>query len=652
MNIIRHRAAAIWVCLLLAGICLLGGAAAEVHEGSSFGTLNGDEKMNAVYMPTFIMNSWYYLPENLPEGATVKVYGHVPSLKALTGPESETAVAGSIDYRSGDESLMPAVYFSDAEGQTAIYVDPGRVDHPGEVTLRFRLKSEHYYAFMDATLLILSWEEDPAFEVENPSREANIQANRAYRDIDLVNLFVREKAREVAEKYGRKADNGKYTTFSLTFLGDNEGLVEWSQYSDPGAAKPSESSNFLIGTACQVPEYGDYTLNLECRSVSFDVLLRALPYWIEGGETVKPGSAPVYQVIDAQPDTGRTFSWTLEGEGMTFDPDTGTLTVPEGTPEGASFTLTAAPSDGGSPVTLRGTVTSTVAATYVYQMEDAAPSAADAAITVSAKGGATALTAGKSLQMQAAFSNPDKVNRKQKNDGIEWSVEDAESGLAPEGVTIDKRGNLKADKSVSQLLKLRVIATSTAFQTRGTLDVTVVPQVVRVELEPEEVFFYTGFGGEQLVRARLIPESVPTVGITWTPSKKGVVEIAVDPAYGTAVLRPVAAGKTTVTVKEPGGKSAKLNVNVTDPVTGVTLSGSGKPAAGGTVTLKAALTPKSAGNKNVEWSLDVGEDVATVNEKGQVKISKDAPAGTVINVTCTALGAPTPVEAIMQIQVR
>ena len=52
----------------------------------------------------------------------------------------------------------------------------------------------------------------------------------------------------------------------------------------------------------------------------------------------------------------------------------------------------------------------------------------------------------------------------------------------------------------------------------------------------------------------------------------------------------------------------------------------------------------------MEWSLDVGEDIATV-DKGKVKISKDAPAGTVITVTCTALGVPEPVTATAQITV-
>ena len=53
----------------------------------------------------------------------------------------------------------------------------------------------------------------------------------------------------------------------------------------------------------------------------------------------------------------------------------------------------------------------------------------------------------------------------------------------------------------------------------------------------------------------------------------------------------------------------------------------------------------------VQWSLDVGEDIATINEKGQLTISKTAPSGTKITVTCTALGAPTPVTASTVIEI-
>ena len=176
------------------------------------------------------------------------------------------------------------------------------------------------------------------------------------------------------------------------------------------------------------------------------------------------------------------------------------------------------------------------------------------------------------------------------------------------------------------------------------------PQVKAVSVEPAELFFYTGTEGSAEVKAVLDPDTVPPLGITWTPSKKDVVEITADAENGTAVIRPLGAGKITVAVKEPGGKNAKLSVNVIQPVETVELTVKGNAKPGGTVTVAAAVLPKQAGNKDVEWSLDVGEEIATIT-KGKLKIAKTAPAGTVITVTCTAAGAPEPVTATVQVEV-
>jgi hypothetical protein len=132
--------------------------------------------------------------------------------------------------------------------------------------------------------------------------------------------------------------------------------------------------------------------------------------------------------------------------------------------------------------------------------------------------------------------------------------------------------------------------------------------------------------------------------------KKDIIEIT-DVADGEVSIKPLAAGKTTIAVKEPGGKNAKLNVSVVQPVESVTLTVKGNIKPGGSVNVAADLQPKQAGNKNLEWSVDVGEDVATINAKGQVKISKEAASGTKITVTCKALGSPEPIVSTTEIEI-
>lgn len=290
------------------------------------------------------------------------------------------------------------------------------------------------------------------------------------------------------------------------------------------------------------------------------------------------------------------------------------------------------------------------AATLQYDPESAPFTADDAAITITVKDDPAAVSAGKTLQFKAGFNNPQRVSNKNKNNGINWTALNAETGEEAEGISISNNGQLKVDKSLAAPVDIEVRATSASYGNFASYQLKAIPAAEQIAVEPAELFFYVGKEDAQTVKAVITPDTVPPVGITWTPAGKDLVEIT-DNGDGTVSIKPLKAGKTTVAVKEPGGKNAKLTISVVDPVESLELTVKGTAKAGGTVTVSAALQPKTAGNKNVEWSVDVGEDIATINEKGQVKISKDAPAGTKITVTCKALGAPEPITAATVIEI-
>jgi len=167
---------------------------------------------------------------------------------------------------------------------------------------------------------------------------------------------------------------------------------------------------------------------------------------------------------------------------------------------------------------------------------------------------------------------------------------------------------------------------------------------------PGKAVLYTGSDSTMTLQAGYDPEGIPLVGLTWKAAKEGILEV-MPGENGTAVIRPLAKGKTKITVTGPEGKNATVSVQVTDPVTGIELKWSGTAKAGKSVRMKAALQPATAGVKDVEWSVDTDESVASVSAKGVVSIAKGVPAGTVITVTCTALGAPEPVTTQVQIEV-
>ncbi len=285
-----------------------------------------------------------------------------------------------------------------------------------------------------------------------------------------------------------------------------------------------------------------------------------------------------------------------------------------------------------------------------YDETEALFTAADTELTLSVIDDPGTVTAGENVLFSFAFANPEAVNKENGNDAVVWSVTKADTGEAVEGVSIDANGLLKVDKSLAEPVDLQVRVESELFDTSAAYNITAMPVVSAVTLDPAELFFYVGAEDLQTVKAVMEPATVPPVGLTWTAVKKDIVEI--NPVEdGTVSIKPLKAGKTDIAVKEPGGKNAKLTVNVVVPVESLELKVNGKPKAGGKVKIAATLAPKNAGNKAVQWSLDVGEDIATIDEKGQLTISKTAPSGTKITVTCTALGAPSPVVGTLVVEV-
>ncbi len=271
-------------------------------------------------------------------------------------------------------------------------------------------------------------------------------------------------------------------------------------------------------------------------------------------------------------------------------------------------------------------------------------------LTVSAEGGTSSVSAGGSLAFAAAFADPEAVNAAQKNNGVTWSVTDAATGEATKLAKISKDGILTVGKKVPDAAALIITAVSDTFGTTDSLRITLVPAVSKLIAEPASLTLYAGTEKKQTVKISAEPASALLSGLTWNNSAPKVIEIS-ELGNGSAEIAPLSAGKASVTVKEGGGRSVKLSVSVLAPVESLELTAKGKMIPGGTVTFTPVFTPAKPGDKTVQWTLNVGAQTASINAKGQLKISKDAAPGTVIRVTCTALGAPEPISAAMEITV-
>ena len=773
---------------------------------------------------------WYYLPSTVPDGLLrEKGYRAVDIYEtSYSGSEGKNEYATSImvDFVSGDEALKDAIVIGDTttgKWENDEYVEitvPGfmidfeNIKAPGRAVFHFTCESEHLLLERDVTLRILSWDEYPLTDLkESGEKVITLSKGAALEDTQINARFMTVHADEIARKIAADGEEIQvYTPYNGGQLTDKKTgeYVEMGWYA-VGAYNNTESGKAVdrLTDPWQgdygywFKDYGVYEAHMQygLGNIELDgtVTIAVLPYRISFPGSIAPGAAAQVSMMDDQPEAGRTFTWELQGEGVTLDAEAGTLTAAEDAALGSSFTITATPSDGGYPVTVEGTVavgvlggkkidsrelcegfsvpvlsdesgefttwqpydnrlaseTADQSAPYllysystVYETEEFLEKAEDAlrvlseinlnglteiesqeferdgkifkawtayipqnnyyigilrtarnnrmaetvlyshvgsgdpgalprvtandmevlaekivydsskasitvedgAITVAPKKEGTIPIGGKKMAFAATFANKDKVNRKAKNDAVVWSVVEKGTETAPEFVTIDKAGNLSVGAKLAEVKEVEVRASSDIFHTVGTCDVTVIPATKKLSVEPTELNFYVGTNDPQTVRAVFDPDIVPPIGLTWTPAKQNIVGI-VPGEDGTAVITPLAAGKINVTVKEPGGKSAVLKVNILQPVTGLTLSTKSKVKAGGTVAVTAALEPKNPGSKALEWFVDVDESIASINQKGQVKIAKTAESGTVITVTCKAIGAPEPITATLALTV-
>ena len=290
----------------------------------------------------------------------------------------------------------------------------------------------------------------------------------------------------------------------------------------------------------------------------------------------------------------------------------------------------------------------TIAKQIVFDPEKAPVRKADGELSVTAKGNPESIQAGKTLTFTAAFANAASV-KKDKSDALVWSVKDLSTGEAPEGITIDAKGVLAADKNLTEIKRVEVTASSEVFGTQASCEISVNPVVRKLTADPKAVVLYTN--SDDSVEIRIQAEPVVELGeVSWTMKPQKIAEV-IPGENGTAVLKPMENGRGTLTAREPGGKAVEINVTVMKPVETIELTSSGDAVPGGTVRMITDIRPQDAGNKKAEWSLDVGAEIATVDENGRVRIKKEAPAGTVINVTCTVRGAKEPVVQSLRIEV-
>lgn len=265
--------------------------------------------------------------------------------------------------------------------------------------------------------------------------------------------------------------------------------------------------------------------------------------------------------------------------------------------------------------------------------------------------GKARIAAGKSLKLTATVTPSYAISTK-----VVWTVDDAAKA---EGITVSNGTvKTKASKTASTKAgKYTVTATATEkdgkttiSKVKGTytfnvIDSATIKKVAFLDKDKKAlksrnmntVNSWTFSLIDYLTVTKTDAVSKTDIDLTGAAAADEVVWSSSNTKVATVsngVITAVAPGKTVIKAisNDGGNKSASFTVTVIQPVTGITLSGPGKIAAGKSITLTASVTPSNATNKKLDWKV-LGNDKVTVNASGKVTAKKDA-AG-----TCTVLAA-------------
>lgn len=240
--------------------------------------------------------------------------------------------------------------------------------------------------------------------------------------------------------------------------------------------------------------------------------------------------------------------------------------------------------------------------------------------------GPSKVIAGKSVQLTAEVLPVDKADQ-----GVTWSIIEKSENMA--AAKIDAKGKLTVPKlSAGEGTVTVQAASKTDPEKKGTLEIKVVlaTPVTKITLDKTKLTLLAG-RDQKLNAAVTGPEDAE---LSWTSNNR---KVATVDRYG--VVQALSAGKATITCAalDGSGKSAKCTVTVTQPVTGIDITGQASIAPGASATYKAAILPSNAGNKAVEWRLAEGAPSGiTVSAKGAVKVEASVATGTSFTLLAVA----------------
>ena len=260
---------------------------------------------------------------------------------------------------------------------------------------------------------------------------------------------------------------------------------------------------------------------------------------------------------------------------------------------------------------------------------------------------------GQKVKIEAAFTDPEEVNAKAKNNAIDWSITTPEGGDASEFATVS--AGTVTIKKLTAAQDLVVNASSRMVPEKSaSVTIHAVPLSGTLSAETDKDTLYLLEGADQ---AQISVTVEPADAIPAVTFKSSSDKIATVDENGH--VKAVSAGNVTITATAGDGskKKATVKLNVLAPVTGLTLSAAQDSVAPGkTVKLKAALEPEKPSDTTLTYTIvsaDEGlAEYLKVAKDGTVSVAKGCPPGS-FTVQASANGAvsTSPVTAEITLSV-
>lgn len=246
------------------------------------------------------------------------------------------------------------------------------------------------------------------------------------------------------------------------------------------------------------------------------------------------------------------------------------------------------------------------------------------AVSIKSKSGVNTVAPGQKLTLVSTLAPDYAANKK-----LTWTV-----SPAGKGVTVSNSGVVSATKTATTG-NYTITATSPDGP-KATMTISVSDPTNPVTGITSKTKIVTVLAGKNftVLDVKVTLKNNATGGpssLTWVSEDTDVATVALS-AYN-VVITGKKAGKTKITgtAKDGTGKSITINVNVTQPVTGLTITGSNIVSQGKSITLKADMSAKAT-NAKLTWTVSPADKGVTVSN-GKVTASKTATLG---NYTITA----------------